>query len=369
MKYNQQHAIWLNCNQTFSGSALIVVLWVVGILAVLTWSFAFDAHIESRITIFYKNRIKAQYLARSGIEIAKMLILRSEKLQKTTSRTTTDEEKRKEERWDEYARNLAEGLPVRQVKEKLGDGVVIVDIVSEPSRRNINRLGDTDMEKKENLERIFDVAGVPEEKWSSLIDVFLDWTDPDEVQRVEGAESDFYLNFEDKPYRAKNAPLDTVEELLMIRGFSRPILEGGLLREDNDENGLELSGMQDLLTTYGDGKVDINAATERVMKTIPGIDDVLAGAILEEREGFIDSDGKRHRTPFKSVDDLYARVPGLPPSARKWVTTGSSVYRIVAEGRIHGISKKISCIVRKNDPSMKHVKGGGMVILRWIEEG
>jgi len=368
MKFSKHDVILENWKYMCGGSALIVVLWVIGILSVLTWSFAFDAHIESRITSFYKNRIKAQYLARSGIEIAEMLILRSEEIQKTTLRPTGEEEERKA-RWNEYARNIADGLPVRGLKEKLGAGFVIVDIVPEPSRRNINRLGDTEAEKKENLERILEVAGVPEEKWSSLIDSFLDWTDPDDVQRAEGAESDFYLNFEEKPYRAKNGPLDTVDELLMIKGFSRVIVEGGILRENEEDEGVELTGLQDLLTTYGDGKVDINAVSDRVLKTIPGIDDVLAGAILEEREGFVNSEGKRQRAPFKSVDDLYTRVPGLPVSARKWLTTGSSVYRIVSEGRIHGISKRISCIARKTDPAMRQVKGGGLVILRWIEEG
>ena len=41
------------------GAALVVVLWVVGILAMLVGSFTFDAHIESRIISHYRKRMKA----------------------------------------------------------------------------------------------------------------------------------------------------------------------------------------------------------------------------------------------------------------------------------------------------------------------
>ena len=73
------------------GSALIVALWVVGLLSMLVTCFAFDAHIESRITSYYRKRRKAEYLARSGIEIAELLMNKSEEMQKTKS-TDEDEE-------------------------------------------------------------------------------------------------------------------------------------------------------------------------------------------------------------------------------------------------------------------------------------
>ena len=56
------------------GSALILVLWVLGLLSMLVASFAFEAHIESRLTSFYRDRTKADFLARSGLDVAELLV-------------------------------------------------------------------------------------------------------------------------------------------------------------------------------------------------------------------------------------------------------------------------------------------------------
>ena len=69
------------------GSALIVVLWTVGLLSMLVSSFAFDAHIESRITSYYRKRTKASYLARSGIDMAEMLMAGSSEMTKDQEQT------------------------------------------------------------------------------------------------------------------------------------------------------------------------------------------------------------------------------------------------------------------------------------------
>ena len=102
---------WLHVDELArerEGSALIVALWVVGLLSMLVTCFAFDAHIESRITSYYRKRRKAEYLARSGIEIAELLMNKSEEMQKNKS---TDEDE--QDQWHDEAKRLAEGLAVR----------------------------------------------------------------------------------------------------------------------------------------------------------------------------------------------------------------------------------------------------------------
>src|SRR5262249_3878374 len=84
----------------------------------------------------------------------------------------------------------------------------------------------------------------------------LDWLDPDDDPRENGAESETYSGMS-PPYRAKNGPLDSVEELLLVKGVTPQLLFGndrnrnGIL-EPSEDNGL---GMVDLgwsayLTTY-----------------------------------------------------------------------------------------------------------------------
>lgn len=332
------------------GSALIVALWVVGLLSLLVTCFAFDAHIESRITSFYRKRRKAEYLARSGIEIAELLMNRSEEMQKAKS---TDVEE--EDQWHDQAKRLAEGLAVRGFKHALADGVITLDIIPEPARRNLNLL------KHEDWEDVLETGGIPEDMWPTLIDSILDWIDRDNQERADGAESDDYYGQLEKPYKAKNGHLDTVRELLLVRGFTRTVLLGGTMETgDENEAGPTVKGIADLLTVYGDGKVNVNAASMRVLMSLPGVDEVIAGAIIEEREGWVDEQGKKEDSSFTGVNDLYARIPDLGPELRRYVTTSSRIYRITSVAEVGGVSKKAWCIVRHANKRLTY--------LRWKEE-
>lgn len=66
-----------------------------------------------------------------------------------------------------------------------------------------------------------------------LVDALLDWRDEDEQPRENGAEFEYYGTL-DTPYHPKNGLFDTVEELLMVKGFDGRVLYG----EDADRNGL-----------------------------------------------------------------------------------------------------------------------------------
>lgn len=336
------------------GSALIVVLWVVGLLSLLVASFAFDAHIEARITSYYRKRAQASCLAESGTAIAELLMFRSATL-------SPDAEPEEDDRWFDAAKRLKEMNAVT-VTEKLGEGAVTVALVPEEARRNVNNLGENGAEMERNLERILEAGGIPEEMWPELIESFLDWTDKDNEPRKDGAETDDYYATLDPPRMAKNGPLDTVGELLLIKGFSREMLHGGMIDMGIEgEDLVSVRGIERLLTVYGDGKVNVNAASDDVLMTLPGVDDLTAADIIAERQGWVDDKGKAEEAPFKSVDDLFSRVAGLDNAVRKYVTTDSKTYRITSDGTVHGVTRSVWCIVRYAEKKM--------TILRWREEG
>jgi type II secretory pathway component PulK len=92
-------------------------------------------------------------------------------------------------------------------EEKLGGGSFRVRLIDEGGKINLNRVDDT------TLRRIFTNIGVEEPYRSALVDSILDWIDPDDLHRVNGAENDYYESLS-PPYTAKNGSFDTVEELL-----------------------------------------------------------------------------------------------------------------------------------------------------------
>ncbi|TWT40316.1 General secretion pathway protein K [Phycisphaerae bacterium RAS1] len=66
-----------------------------------------------------------------------------------------------------------------------------------------------------------------------LINALLDWRDDNADVRDGGAESEYYNTLK-PPYNAKNGPFDTVEELLLVKGYTAAVLWG----EDINRNGI-----------------------------------------------------------------------------------------------------------------------------------
>jgi hypothetical protein len=66
-----------------------------------------------------------------------------------------------------------------------------------------------------------------------IADAILDWIDEDEEPREFGAERDFYSSL-NSPYQARNGPINSIEELLLVRGVTPELLFG----RDQNRNGM-----------------------------------------------------------------------------------------------------------------------------------
>ena len=344
-------------NRYRRGSALILVLWVIGMLSMLVLTFAFDAHLEGKVVSAARKRRKAESLALSGMQIARMLLDKQLTVSGNESEETVEED-----RWHRSALALKRGGSIT-LEEPLGEGVIRLDIEPEQVWRNINKL------VAEDWERMFQVIGLPEDYWPELIDSYFDWLDPDSTPRQDGAETTDYYETLEPPYQARNAPFDTVRELLLVKGFKEAILSGGVLNpEEPKAHQIVLTnGVQHLLTTYGDGKVNVNAVrswNRDVLMTLPGVTELGANAILEERErsayegaGDYEDDGS-----YRSVEDFMTRVGDLLEDAavRNFITTKSEYFRITAVGQVGRVTRRIWAIVYANGTIWR--------VLRWREE-
>jgi type II secretory pathway component PulK len=86
-----------------------------------------------------------------------------------------------------------------------------------------------------------------------IADAIVDWVDGDDTDRAAGAESSYYLSLSNG-YKAKNGPLNSLDELLLVRGVTPALLYGG----DTNRNGVQDDGessadrgWSDFLTVYG----------------------------------------------------------------------------------------------------------------------
>lgn len=126
-------------------------------------------------------------------------------------------------------------------------------ITPESSKLNLNAC------RPEQIEQLLTpiLLGLQIENPQELINALIDWTDRDSDLTLGGAESEYY-NTLSPPYNAKNGPLDTLEEMLLIKGFSARVLYG----EDVNLNGILDANEDDGDASFpydddGDGVLDM----------------------------------------------------------------------------------------------------------------
>ena len=106
-------------------------------------------------------------------------------------------------------------------------------VTDESGKININALIKVDSTGQVAHDTLMKLPNMTEE----IADAIIDWIDGDDDPRPSGAESDYYSALT-PPYRCKNGPLDTLEELLMVRGVTAQLLFGS----DTNRNGIQDPG-------------------------------------------------------------------------------------------------------------------------------
>jgi type II secretory pathway component PulK len=126
-------------------------------------------------------------------------------------------------------------------------------VVDESGKINLNALLDLDGGKGDvGLQILMGLPNMTEDVANSI----LDWLDPDDTPRDNGAEVDYYSTLS-PPYKCKNGPLDSLEELLLVKGVTPQLLYGndknrnGVLDKDEDDGSGQVDlGWQAYLTVY-----------------------------------------------------------------------------------------------------------------------
>lgn len=325
------------------GSALIVALWTILILTLLVGTLGFEMRIEAAIASHYRKRFKAYALSKAGVEWARMMVLDSRRVDTSAS------DLRDEDPLFMVPMLLSRGVSVQGAEVPIGDGLFRVDIVPEGARRNVNLL-----QPIEWME-LFRQAMVPEDLWEELIACVGDWIDADDLTKPNGAESDdpYYV---DLGYRVKNGPIDTIDEMLLIKGFTEAILFGGPAEDPEAD---PMPGIAQWLTTWGDGRINANTAPFEVLMTVPGISEWEAEDILAGRDGF-DGIPDTRDDGYESVDDMILRT-GINPALRSYFSVRDLRFvRVISVGEIQGVRSGIWAVFR--------VDGGRAMPVFWREE-
>lgn len=316
------------------GIAIVVVMWIILVLSLLISGFAFRMHVETQVASFGRKELKAQMLARSGIEVARMQLILDEK-------SPTDAG------FDSLGQAWSTN-EILYVNHSLGDGTYNVKVFDEERKLPANAL------QREQWKRLMDVLEIDPLEGDVIVDSILDWTDEDDLHQLNGAEDDYYSKLE-PPYRAKNGPLDRIEELLLVRGVTKELFEGTPAVESEPGR----AGLRELLTTTSNGKVNVNTASAPVLQTIFGLDDTQVAAILARRDGQDGAPGTEDDQPFRSAGDFVPLLGTHDAKLNNFVTVQSEFFRVESTGQWGGVKHTISVVL--------HRQGGNCYVVSWNE--
>lgn len=222
------------------GFALLLAIMVIGLLVAITLEFNVSMREELVAAVNVHDGVMLKATARSGVALA-LAVLR---------------EKGSEGGGDSLREDWADQALLTSVLSSLClDGRGALQVTDASRKININKLVDetgvVNQRYRDLLERFLRyedfMLGI--EEIEDIMDALIDWLDPDDEVTRFGAESSYYLSLE-VPYTCRNGPMQSVEELLLVRGITPEIFYG---TED-------LPGIGPFLTVHGSGKININTA-------------------------------------------------------------------------------------------------------------
>jgi len=339
------------------GSALLMALWVIAVLSIMVLSFASEAHLQTGINVYMRERNRVSRLVDAGRILAEVVLSDYANV----SEWSEDEDADKlfeDDRWYKEKRDLKSGRPcvigpILVDEENPESGTVKVEMRITRGL-NINELTpDSDQNWRLRWEMLLKSHGIPEdyevEAYDSqhhsrsrfnlinlLIASFADWVDADDNSTSIdgedcGAESKWYEeeyddNNVDDEYKRypRNGPIPDIKELSYIRGFREfpVVLTGGVLNPEEDpKDQITVKGIAEMFNTVGSAKVYVNDCTRDELMTVPGIFDeedeedfekstenidAILGAKSEEPD--YDVDETKSWWQYKDFQDLQQRV-------------------------------------------------------------
>lgn len=397
------------------GSALLMALWVIAVLSIMVLSFASEAHLQTGINVYMRERNRVSRLVDAGRILAEVVLSDYANV----SEWSEDEDADKlfeDDRWYKEKRDLKSGRPcvigpILVDEENPESGTVKVEMRITRGL-NINELTpDSDQNWRLRWEMLLKSHGIPEdyevEAYDSqhhsrsrfnlinlLIASFADWVDADDNSTSVdgedcGAESKWYEeeyddNNVDDEYKRypRNGPIPDIKELSYIRGFREfpVVLTGGVLNPEEDpKDQITVKGIAEMFNTVGSAKVYVNDCTRDELMTVPGIFDeedeedfekstenidAILGAKSEEPD--YDVDETQSWWQYKDFQDLQQRVADYGGNNAQVGTEASNyllfkpddttIFEITIECESMGMTRSVKAKAYLKDKDVRYVE-------------
>lgn len=223
------------------GTALIVTLWILGLLSLVAAAFMADSRTTSKLAQNLAENARAEALADAGVYRAVAALL------------------------DPAHQPRIDGSAYRWM---FGGGTIMISIQDEAGKIDLNTASD------QLLEGLFVSVGSEPKAARKLVRAVRDFADADELKQSDGAEDDDYRAVELMD-GAKDAPFDTVAELQQVLGMTLELYDR----------------VAPALTVYsGSRSINPTTAPRQALLALPGARPEQIDAVIAARTASVERD-------------------------------------------------------------------------------
>jgi general secretion pathway protein K len=314
---------------------LIIILWILVILTILAVSVGQRVSLALRLSRYQKERIRAHYLAKAGLNRAIIEI-----------DNDINDFDALDETWSDNAETFQKislddsDNDFATVSYILKDDPVQVQFGAADEERKIN----INTAPKELLLALLDEAGIVDAQ--KITDNIRAWRGDQDPLIPEDAK-----NYESLGYPCKNGAFSNIAEINLVKD---------LTFEDYQK-------IKGLITVYGDGRININTATLEVITILTR--SIAKGLLIDE--SFADSfaqkkimDYRDTNGPFKTANDV-DNIPytgdeeqNILNDLKSSITLKSDNFFIEVTGNVSKIKSRVGAVYHRS---------GEKAILYWHE--
>lgn len=374
-------------HQQEAGIVLIITLWVIVVLASVSTAFIRQVQLEAKMVGFQRDITIVDSVAKAGLRQA-LVLLREDKIKDSgedmEERVTTfldDDNFMYDGGSEAWAHNdeLYIDVPFYEFNDKVA--YYYVEVEDEAAKFPINNSQVT----MEMTQHLLELSGVSERDSETLAAAIIDWRDADDIPSTleSGGDGDEYSTYNSGRQRRggrrgeseipeialKNAPIQSIDELLLIPGMTPAIVFG---TADHDENRSgryrrkrmrkgEYLGLSNLITVY-ERKINLNTVKYEVLESllypILGTDaENIAQDWVEYRDGrdnqtYTDDDHVLKTMDNSDLDDVHwSEVDGFTEDVMKALDplSGivSNIFVITCMAEYEGLEKGYRAVVER----------------------
>ncbi|MCW8860353.1 MAG: type II secretion system minor pseudopilin GspK [Deltaproteobacteria bacterium] len=300
--------------QNQDGMALLLVLVIVALLSSLLIEFSFSTLVDLRATETFRDRTKAYYLARGGIEAARMIL-----------QEDTNEFDHPSEFWGDELANIP-----------AGDGDVSIRITDLSGRFNVNYIADLRGNPLPGYHRFVALCGevlqLDRFQSQALADSLVYWYN---AEKTIVTPDDAYYSDLDPPYSRRGGKLLTLDELKMVKGFNQQ----------------RFAALEPYLRVVGDEQINLNAAAPETLYAWQYSAAEGNVEIIFDRQDIVALLNYRQKSPYRELQDL-ALAEGIGDRwTAAWLQNSvgvkGSIFAVSSNGRINQGTRQAQAVISK----------------------